>query len=112
MAQPANLDSIPEALRGNWGISAADCDTSTGAAKGNLEVSADSLTFYESVGKLGRIDSLSKVGIGATFDFTGEGQTWQTNMVLSVSPDGKTLTREDRGPEGMPEPLTYQRCGA
>ena len=109
-AEPVVLDKIPEKLRGRWGLVANDCDTSRGDAHGALTVSADTLEFYESVARLGRIDSLSHVGIGADFDFSGEGEQWRSNMVLSVSPDGKTLTREDRGPDALPEPLTYMRC--
>lgn len=109
-AVPVVPDTIPEKLRGRWGLVANDCDTSRGDAHGALTVSADTLKFYESVARLGRIDSLSHVGIGADFDFSGEGEEWQSNMVLSVSPDGKTLTREDRGPDALPEPLTYTRC--
>ncbi len=109
-AEPAVPDAIPGKLRGRWGIVANDCDTSRGDALGTLTVSADSLQFYESVATLGRIDSISDAGIGAIFDFSGEGEEWQSTMHLSVSPDGKTLTRKDSGPDALPEPLTYLRC--
>lgn len=108
----ASASSIPEALRGRWGMNAADCDTSRSDAKGAMEVGADSLKFYESVATLGRINSLSDKGIGAVYDFTGEGQQWQLAVELTVTPDGKTLTRKDSGPDALPDPLTYQRCEA
>jgi hypothetical protein len=107
---PLPAIAIPEPVRGEWGINAADCDVSTGAAKGNLQIGADSLKFYESVAKLDRVNSLSKMGIGAEFKFSGEGQEWTRTMELSVSPDSKTLTRREFGPDAMEEPLTYQRC--
>jgi hypothetical protein len=110
--QPVVRDTIPEALRSRWGMNAADCDASRSDAKGAMQVGADSLKFYESVGKLNRINSLSDKGIGAVYDFTGEGQEWQLTMELTLSPDGKTLTRKDSGPDALPDTLTYQRCEA
>jgi hypothetical protein len=111
-APPIVRTSIPEALRGRWGMNAADCDATRSDAKGAMEVGADSLKFYEAVAKLDRINSLSDKGIGAVYDFTGEGQQWQLTVEMTLSPDGKTLTRKDSGPDALPEPLTYQRCEA
>jgi PBP1b-binding outer membrane lipoprotein LpoB len=109
---PVVIDTIPQALHGRWGMNLADCDRTRSDAKGAMEVGAGSLKFYESVAKLGRIDAISDRGIGATYNFTGEGQEWQLNVELALSPDGKTLTRKDRGPDALPDPLTYQRCEA
>jgi hypothetical protein len=110
-AQPVEATTIPEPVRGRWGMNAADCDASRSDAKGSMMVGADSLKFYESVAKLNRINSISDKGIGAVYDFTGEGQQWQFTVELTLSPDGKVLTRKDSGPDALPEPLTYQRCG-
>jgi hypothetical protein len=110
--QPVVIDTIPEALRGRWGINAADCDASRSDAKGFMEVAQDSLRFYESVARLSRINSLSDKGIGAVYDFTGEGQQWRLTVEMSLSSDGKTLTRKDSGSDALPDPLIYQRCGA
>jgi hypothetical protein len=111
-AEAAEATTIPEPVRGRWGMNAADCDMSRSDAKGSMVVGADSLKFYESVAKLNRIDSISDKGIGAVYDFTGEGQQWQLTVELTLSPDGKVLTRKDSGPDALPEPLTYQRCPA
>lgn len=111
-SQPVVRDTIPEALRGKWGINLADCDASRSDAKGFLEIGADSLRFYESVATLNRINSLSDKGIGAVYDFTGEGQEWQLTVELTLSSDGKTLTRKDSGSDALPDPLTYTRCEA
>jgi hypothetical protein len=110
--QPMVRDTIPEALRSRWGINAADCDASRSDAKGAMQVGADSLKFYESVATLNRINSLSDKGIGAVYDFTGEGQEWQLTVELTLSPDGKALIRKDSGLDALPDPLTYQRCEA
>ena len=110
--QPVVRSTIPKALRSRWGMNAADCDASRSDAKGAMQVGADSLRFYESVATLNRINSLSDKGIGAVYDFTGEGQEWQLTVELTLSSDGKTLTRKDSGPDALPDPLTYQRCEA
>ncbi|MCB2047237.1 MAG: hypothetical protein KDE32_03310 [Novosphingobium sp.] len=104
------VTEIPEPVRGKWGINLADCDVSRGDAKGSLEIGADSLKFYESVARLDRINAVAKRGIGAEFRFSGEGEEWTRTMQLFVSSDGKTLTREEFGPDAMEQPLTYLRC--
>ena len=109
-ATPVAANAIPEGMHGAWGINAADCDTSRGDAKGNMVVSANSLKFYESVAKLGAIETVTAQMVRAQYDFSGEGQTWQQGVQLGLSADGKTLVRRDFGPDAMPEPLTYQRC--
>ncbi|PNU06619.1 hypothetical protein A8V01_03180 [Novosphingobium guangzhouense] len=104
------MSEIPEAIRGRWGLVAADCTSTRGDAKGLLEVSADQLKFYESVAKLGEIKEAGESRIRGTFDYTGEGQSWTQDVVLDVQDDGKTMIRRDYGKDAMPGPLTYTRC--
>src|SRR3546814_15417418 len=47
--------SIPESLRGRWGLVPTDCTSTQGDAKGLLTVSGDTLTFYESAEDHGTI---------------------------------------------------------
>ncbi len=109
-ASPVADNAIPDGMHGAWGINAADCDTSRGDAKGNMIIGADQLKFYESVAKLGKIEKVAADAMQAQFAFSGEGQTWQQGMELTLSADGMSLVRRDFGPDAMPEPLTYQRC--
>ncbi len=101
---------IPVALQGNWGLVPADCTSTRGDAKGLLRISATTLTFYESVGKLGAIKSRGERDLRADFSFSGEGMTWTRDETLSVA--GNKLTRTERGGDepGSGGPFTYTKC--
>jgi len=101
---------IPVAMQGNWGLVPADCTSTRGDAKGLLRISATTLTFYESVGKLGSIKDRSDTSIRADFEFSGEGMTWNREETLSAS--GNKLTRTERGGDepGSGGPFTYTKC--
>ena len=101
---------IPVALQGNWGLVPADCTSKRGDAKGLLRISATTLTFYESVGKLGAIRSSSDSAIRANFAFTGEGMNWTREVELTAN--GNKLTRTERGGEQPGGPFTYTKCAA
>ena len=103
---------IPATLHGNWGMVPADCTSTRGDAKGLLRISGTTLTFYESVGKLGTIHSRSDTSISASFGFSGEGMTWTREETLALSSDGKQLTRTERGGEEPGGPFTYSKCAA
>ena len=100
----------PEADPAATSSPAAAPSPSRGDAKGNMIIGADQLKFYESVAKLGKIEKVAADAMQAQFAFSGEGQTWQQGMELTLSADGMSLVRRDFGPDAMPEPLTYQRC--
>ncbi|GAA4773974.1 hypothetical protein GCM10023306_21620 [Novosphingobium ginsenosidimutans] len=104
------IDAIPEQLRGAWGLVPADCTSTKGDAKGLLLIDATTLKFYESLGKLGAITEASDTRIRASFDFTGEGMTWQREETLELQ-DG-TLIRREAGQDAAPEPFKYTRCQA
>jgi hypothetical protein len=101
---------IPSSLRGRWGLVAADCEPGRADAKGLMVVSEDKLKFYESVGTLGDATERTPEGLRASFAFTGEGMTWTRGMSLALADGGKTLVREEFGPEAMPKPLRYTKC--
>lgn len=101
---------IPEVLRGRWGLVPGDCTSTKGDAKGLMTVSADKLEFYESVASLGPIKEIDANGISAAYQFSGEGQSWILDVAMSTPDGGKTLIREDTGPEAQPGPLTYKKC--
>lgn len=109
-ASPA-VTTIPPAIQGRWGLVAADCEPGRDDAKGLLTISATKLQFYESVGTLATITEASDTRIRATFDFTGEGMTWQRDEVLDVQDAGKTLIRREYGDDAAPGPFRYTKCG-
>ena len=103
-------DEIPAALRGRWGLVPGDCTSTRGDAKGLLEITADKLEFYESVGTLDEVEEASPSRVRAEFDFEGEGMTWQRELVLEVEEGGATLVRREYGADAAPEPFRYARC--
>jgi len=101
---------IPAAIRGRWGLVAADCTSTRGDAKGLLEIGATEHEFYESVATLDTIMDAEPTRIRADFDFEGEGMTWEREMVLDVQDDGSTLIRREYGDDAAPGPFRYAKC--
>ena len=108
-ADPA-ATAIPAAIQGRWGLVPADCEPGRSDAKGLLTIGADKLDFYESTGTLDTISEAAPTRIRAAFDFTGEGMTWQREVVLDVQDDGATLIRREYGQDAAPGPFRYARC--
>jgi len=102
--------TIPAAIRGRWGLVVADCTSTRGDAKGLLTIDGTTLRFYESVGTLAEVKEATGTRIRATFDFTGEGMTWQRDETLDVEDDGQTLIRREYGEDAAPGPFRYTRC--
>ena len=102
--------TIPVALRGRWGLVAADCTSTRGDAKGLLTISPTTLKFYESLGTLGKIRTRTSSTLRADFAFSGEGMTWTRDETLSFA--GNKLTRTERGGDepGSGGPFTYTKC--
>ena len=101
---------IPEAMRGRWGLVAADCTSTRGDAKGLLEIDAGRLRFYESVGTLDTVMDAEPTRLRADFDFEGEGMTWEREIVLDVQDGGRTLIRREYGEDAAPDPFRYSQC--
>lgn len=102
--------TIPTAVRGRWGLVAADCTSTKGDAKGLLTIDATNLRFYESHGALARIRERDASRIVADYKFSGEGEEWDRLMVLDSQEGGKALIRRDYGEGAAPEPMRYTRC--
>jgi len=102
---------IPPAMQGRWGLVAADCDPGRDDAKGLMVVDQDGLEFYESVATLDEATERSAQKMRATFDFTGEGMSWERDMALTIEDGGETLVRREYGDDAAPAPLEYTRCG-
>ena len=102
--------TIPAALRGRWGLVAADCTSIRGDAKGLMTIGADSLRYYESVAKLSKVTERSATSLAAGFAFSGEGMEWQRDMTLKLQDGGKALVKQEFGADAVPGPLTYRHC--
>ncbi|AKH44012.1 hypothetical protein FHS61_001327 [Altererythrobacter atlanticus] len=101
---------IPPALRGRWGMNAADCEPGRADAKGLLAISPNELEFYESVGQLIDIDEIDDSRIAATFAFTGEGMEWEQQVTLDAQDSGTVLIRREYGKDAAPGPFRYEKC--
>jgi hypothetical protein len=101
---------IPAAIRGSWGLTAADCEPGRADAKGLLTITADKLEFYESVGELDDIREVAADRIHASFDFVGEGMEWEREMALELQETGAALVRREFGAEAAPGSFRYVKC--
>lgn len=102
--------TIPAGIHGRWGLVAADCEAGRADAKGLLTIDANSLKFYESVGKLSSVAEAGDGWMRGTFAFTGEGQEWTQDASLEAGEGGKVLVRMEHGANASPTPFKYSRC--
>lgn len=103
-------DEIPAAMRGRWGMVAADCEPGRADAKGLLVIGTNRLEFYESVGTLDSLEEQTPTRIRGDFDFTGEGMEWERDVTLEVQDGGRTLIRSEAGEGAEPGPFRYTKC--
>lgn len=102
--------SFPMAMRGRWGMNAADCDPARDDNKGLMTVGPDSVKFYESVGEIGVVAERSEKLLRATFDYEGEGMEWKRDARYELMDGGKVLIMTEFG-EDVPEgPRRYSQC--
>ncbi len=88
----ANISAaqIPAAFRGNWSTSKASCVQPGDGMR--LAVAADSVTFYESVGKVTAVQRLAADRIKISADYEGEGTRWSESSTLALADGGNALT--------------------
>ncbi|MBN8829705.1 MAG: hypothetical protein J0G94_03545 [Sphingomonadales bacterium] len=86
----ATEQAIPAAFQGRWSRSAATCGKPGDDMR--LAISGDSLIFYESVGKVTSVKTVSPGHIEVRADYNGEGDRWSDVTSLLLSEDGQTLT--------------------
>lgn len=110
VAAGSEATAIPADMRGRWGLVSADCDPSRSDAKGLLTITADKLEFYESVATLDEIEEATPTRLRATFDFIGEGMTWERDMLIELQDDGRALLRREFGEDAAPDAFRYAQC--
>jgi len=111
-ASPVALTAIPQGFQGRWGVNAGDCDPSTGADKGKLTITGNTLSFFESRGQAGTIRQVRPDQIAFDLPMSGEGMTWSEPTTLTLLDDGKTLVREAKGSPDRAGAFRYSRCPA
>lgn len=82
--------SIPARFHGEWNADLDACGT--GASPTRLRISGDRIRFYESSGTVQAVEIASDRVVEVTAEYQGEGDTWQDERRLTLSPDGNSLT--------------------
>lgn len=103
LAQPTPGDVIPERYQGRWGMTAADCTSTRGDAKGLMTIGDTRIRFYESTATLTERRPAIATSFSGLFAFRGEGQAWE--KVMTFTRTGDTLKRAEEGGT-----FTYRRC--
>ncbi len=96
-------DTIPVAFQGRWTGLAQDCGDP--AADMELDMRPTQLLFHESEGKILAVEANDDGSVSVKAAFTGEGQSWTRQMLLTQSADGARLTIRGDGTS-----TTRKRC--
>ena len=106
----APTDGTPFAMRGRWGLVAADCAPGRADAKGLMTIASSSIKFYESIAELSKTSDRSETMLRGSYNFSGEGVNWKRDITLTLAPDGKTLVKLESGQDAPPGPMKYTHC--
>src|SRR5687767_6119469 len=87
--RPAMEDAIPAAFHGRYDASREACGR---PSDGRLTVSAGELRFHESIGSVRKVASGPAGAIRVEAVYQGEGESWRSTRLLSLSEDGDSLT--------------------
>ena len=81
--------TIPDPFRGQWAGRQTECGR---AAESSLRVTADSVNFYASRGRVLAVDVMKDREIEVLLESSGEGQVWRQTRRFKLSEDGQSLT--------------------
>ena len=95
--------TIPDQYHGRWGMTASDCTSTRGDAKGLVDIGDQTIKFYEAVATLKEQRPAIATSFSGLFAFTGEGQYWE--KVMTFTRTGDTLKRAEEAGT-----FTYTRC--
>ena len=84
------LKTIPAKIQGTWTYK-EDGRHPPGGENPTV-ISATTWTGHESYGQVKSVRALSENDITVTMAMTGEGETWEDDNRLQLTPDGKVLT--------------------
>lgn len=80
---------IPDQFRGQWRGRQTECGR---PAESSLGITADSVNFYESRGRVLAVDAMKERDIEVLVELSGEGQVWRQTRRFKLSEDGAALT--------------------
>ncbi|HYG25688.1 MAG TPA: hypothetical protein VD906_02165, partial [Caulobacteraceae bacterium] len=94
---------VPVAYQGEWNADLNACGT--GMHDSRLEIGPDTISFYESSGRIKSASEWEGGDLTILADVTGEGETRETTHTYRLSADGQTLTDLNGG-------LVRKKCPA
>jgi hypothetical protein len=88
--EPAEPDTtVPAQYRGEWAGRPAQCGR---PSESFLRITADSVDFYESRGRVLAVDLIKERVIEVLLESAGEGRVWRQNRQFMISEDSTSLT--------------------
>ncbi len=105
-AQAIANNQIPTRFQGVWDYVEGTCLPESDL---RMEISADEILFYESIGKVTAATSDGDA-VQLTMAMEGEGENWTEEYRLSLSDDGEFLTPQSFYEGQTSEPLMRKKC--
>lgn len=99
----ATANALPTAMQGAWTSVNGNCGDRADPMR--LTVRPTALAFYESEGKVLKLEPTEGNTVNATLRYTGEGESWERTQRITLSDDGQTLSIA--GPTGT---VSRKRC--
>ncbi len=103
----AAVATIPEQFRGKWDYVQGTCAPESDL---RLEVTANDLMFYESVGEVESVKVENDNQVVVELSMSGEGETWTERTRLTLTNGGNMLTPVDADGEQAGTPMPRERC--
>ena len=97
---------MPNTFRGVWDYVDGTCNP---ASDLRLEIGADSIEFYESIGQISNIETRSPQQVVVTLDMEGEGERWEMTRMFTLDRNGERLTPSAVGDDQF-TPMPLKRC--
>lgn len=93
-ASTATTTALPAAFLGKWDAPPKPCSTPYRSDM-QLDITARELAFFESGGNIKNVKITGPRDVTAEVAMSGEGETWEKSLHMTLSDDGKTLTLDD-----------------
>ena len=86
---PEPDSAVPAQFRGEWAGRPTQCGRSS---ESSLTITADSVNFYASRGRVLAVDVMKERVIEVMLESAGEGRVWRQNRQFQLSEDSASLT--------------------
>lgn len=107
LAGATETNAIPAQFLGAWDHVEGDCRATSDL---RMDVRPREIEFYESIGRVAKVEVEDARTALVTLDMTGEGETWQVTNRFNLNDDGTRLTPEHVGEDNDFEPVPLKKC--